>query len=286
MDEKTSMMKSNHSQSIVFINGEPLNSVSALDRGFNYGDGVFETIRVVNNKPTLWSYHRARLINGAQRLKITVDIDLVEKELLQACDVQAQSVIKLIITRGVGGRGYMPAHDMQASRVISVYELPVHPSAFYDEGIELHVCDMRIGSNSVLAGLKHLNRLEQVMASVEMIDSTCTEGLLLDERGRVIEGIRTNFFIIINNIMITPDLSRSGIEGVMRQFILDEAAGAHHIKHEIGFIDMDMITEASEVFVCNSVNGIWPVNKIGNLSFGVGSITRLLQASVKAVLQL
>jgi 4-amino-4-deoxychorismate lyase len=143
-----------------------------------------------------------------------------------------------------------------------------------------------MGSNSLLAGLKHLNRLEQVVASIEMMDSVCAEGLLLDERGRVIEGIRTNFFIFINNILITPDLSRSGIEGVMRQFILEELTIKNNIKNEIAIIDMDMIAEAQEVFVCNSVNGIWPVNKIGDMTFGVGKVTQLLQRSIKDVLHL
>lgn len=279
-------MSPQNNEYIVFIDGKRLDSVSALDRGLNYGDGVFETIRVVNHQLTLWTYHRARLIKSAQRLKISIDIELIETELKQACDAQKNSVIKLIVTRGVGGRGYMPARDMQSSRIISIYELPNYPSSFIESGVELYVCNMRVGSNSLLAGLKHLNRLEQVMASLEMLDSTCAEGLLLDERGRVIEGIRTNFFIIINNILITPDLSRSGIDGVMRQFILEELAPQHKIKNEIAIIDMDMISEAQEVFVCNSVNGIWPINKINDMSFAVGNITRLLQASIKDVLQL
>lgn len=273
-------------QSVIFVNGVPCDSISVLDRGFNYGDGIFETIRVVNHKLTLWSYHRARLINGAQRLKITFDIDLVEKELAQACAVKAQSVIKLVITRGVGGRGYMPEDGMEASRIISVHELSTYPTTFYKEGVELHVCETRIGSNSLLAGLKHLNRLDQVMASLEMMNSSCAEGLLLDEREYVIEGIRTNLFIVIDNILITPDLSRSGIEGVMRQFILEEVAATHNIQYKIAIIDMAIIAQAHEIFVCNSVNGIWPVSKIGDLSFGVGNITKLLQESVHSVLQL
>jgi 4-amino-4-deoxychorismate lyase len=280
------MTQSHNNQAMIFINGEQCNVVSALDRGFNYGDGIFETIRVVNHKLTLWPYHRARLLNGAQRLKITFDIDLVENELAQACSVQAQSVIKLVITRGVGGRGYMPGNGMEASRIISVHELPTYPSVFYKEGIELHVCDTRIGSSPLLAGLKHLNRLDQVMASLEMMNSSCAEGLLLDEREYVIEGIRTNLFIMVDNMLITPDLSRSGIEGVMRQFILEEVAATHNIQYKIAIIDMDIIAQAHEIFVCNSVNGIWPVNKIGDLSFGVGNITKLLQESVHSVLQL
>lgn len=280
------MSEHNTQEHTVFINGERLNSVSAMDRGFNYGDGIFETIRVVNHQLTLWSYHRARLLKSAQRLKIECDIDVVEKELQQACATQNNSVIKLIITRGVGGRGYMPTAHMQASRVISLYDLPVYPPAYIETGVELHVCNMRMGSNSLLAGLKHLNRLEQVMASFEMMDSPCAEGLLLDERGRVIEGIRTNFFIVINNILITPDLTRSGIEGVMRQFIIEELAIKHQIKHEIAIVDMDMIAEANEVFVCNSVNGIWPVKKIGELLFNVGPITQLFKAAIKDVLHL
>lgn len=270
----------------VFINGECVDSVSALDRGLNYGDGIFETIRVVNHQPTLWDFHRARLIKSAQRLKIAIDAQSIDSDMKKACDVQADSVVKIIITRGVGGRGYMPTHHMESSRIISIYEVPTYPPAFNKTGIELHVCNMRMGSNSLLAGLKHLNRLEQVLASFEMMSSHCAEGLLLDERGRVIEGIRTNFFIIINNILITPDLSRSGVDGVMRQYILNQLAPQFKIKHEIGFIDMDMIAAAEEVFVCNSVNGIWPVNKIGELSFSIGPITRQLQLAVNELLQL
>ena len=275
------------SSTTTWINGKNADTVSAADRGFNYGDGVFETVRVVNGELTLWSYHRSRLANSCGQFGIVLDIELLEKEIQQAIVSLSQpTVIKIIVTRGVGGRGYMPPTQGETTRVITIHEAPQYPAEYANQGIKAHVCEVRISSNSSLAGIKHLNRLEQVLASHELANTNFVEGLMLDERGRVIEGIRTNLFIVKHNTLITPDLSRSGVAGVMRRVILDDLAPTLGIKTEVASIDINMVFDADELFFCNSVNGIWPVNRIDSHTFTVGGITRRLQKEVNQILHL
>ena len=163
-----------------------------------YGDGLFETVRVVNGEAPLWRYHYIRLAKGCERLKLSVDSQLSERLLsglrrvvLEAGLESDSCVVKIMITRGVGGRGYGPPSHVVPSEVIICYPFPEYPLSYSRDGVAVSTCQHRLSENVMLAGLKHLNRLDQVLATEEL-DSLVAEGLMLDQRGHVIEGTKSN----------------------------------------------------------------------------------------------
>ncbi|MGB1271410.1 MAG: aminotransferase class IV, partial [Endozoicomonas sp.] len=153
---------------LVWVDGSPGNVLPVSDRGVAYGDGVFETIRVSGGKVTLGNYHWARLAQACERLKLPLDIELICSEVVHflASAGAGSGVLKLMVTRGSGGRGYSPEGCVRPRRVLSLHPLPERdPDPAYS-GARVKPCELRLGS-SALAGMKHLNRLEQVMARAE-----------------------------------------------------------------------------------------------------------------------
>lgn len=135
----------------------------------------------------------------------------------------------------------------------------------------------------LLAGLKHLNRLEQVLARAEWQDTEHAEGLMLDQAGRVIEGVFSNLFLVRDGVLITADLKRCGVAGVMRAELLFQAVSLG-ISTQITDIPLEQLQWADEVFVCNSVYGIWPVRAYAALHWPVGPLTRKLQTIARVLL--
>ncbi len=248
------------------INGQETDSLLSSDRGLHYGDGLFETIAIVNGKPALWQQHLQRLFDGCQRLQIIkpdADVLLHECELL--CESTDRAVAKLIITRGSGGRGYRKPEQATPSRIWSLHPWPDYPAINIELGITARICQTRLGINPLLAGIKHLNRLEQVLARSEWKDSNIAEGLMLDINGRVIEGTMSNVFFIKQGILLTPDLHEAGINGLMRQQVLNIAKKLE-IDIHIQDLTADIIEAADEVFFCNSLFGLWPVRQWSHTS--------------------
>ena len=253
----------------MLVNGVPGTSIDANDRGLHYGDGLFETIAVHGGAPALWERHMQRLLLGCERLGITpIDTAQLLRESLQLCDGVAQGVLKIIITRGSAGRGYraLSCGAAQPTRLVALYAWPEYPPAFWVEGVAVRLCSTRLGSNPALAGIKHLNRLEQVLARSEWNDPAIPEGLMLDGEGHVIEGTMSNLFIVRNGRLRTPDLSRCGVAGVMRGCILDGARGMG-IPVDITQITLDDVKSSDEVFLCNSLIGVWPVKHFAGIDF-------------------
>ena len=249
------------------VNGIPGDAISVHDRGLQFGDGVFETIAVQSGKLLCREAHFTRLETGCRRLSIACpDRSLLEREADRLCESLTAAVLKIIITRGTGGRGYQPPENISANRVLSVHDQPVYPPVYYREGIESYVCGGRIDHTPDLAGIKHLNRLEQIILRREVAATPYPEGAVLDRYDNVVEGSMSNIFMLKDDKLITPDLSRCGIAGVIRQSIieLDKAAGR---ETAIRTIAREELFEADEVFYCNSVIGIWPVKRIGNKAF-------------------
>ena len=249
------------------VNGEPGGVLSIHDRGLQFGDGVFETIAVQSGEPLCREAHFARLEAGCRHLSIACpDRDLLEHEALQLCRPHEAAVLKIVVTRGAGGRGYGLPEEVTPNRIMTVHERPVYPAAYYREGIPSCICTRRLAHQPDFAGIKHLNRLEQVLLRSEIAATSCPEGVALDPHGNVIEGSMSNLFMVKDGKLATPDLSRCGIEGVIRKSIIErnEAAG-----NETGIreIKPEELYEADEVFYCNSVIGIWPVRRIGNKVF-------------------
>lgn len=243
------------------VNGQQAEHISIRDRGFQYGDGCFETVRVLFNQPILWPAHFNRLQHACSVLQLSVNFEALQREvsfLLQnnsAPDV----VLKIIVTRGEGGRGYSPAEQSDCTRVLQLLDY-VAPNT--EDGASVVLCQHRISRNTGLAGIKHLNRLDQVLASAE-IPSGCDEGLCIDEEGYIIEGCRSNLLLAINSELVSPDLSMSGVEGVMLKHLIDEFS-KQGIKLRSRKITLEKLKMADEVFLCNSVFGVWPLNEIQN----------------------
>ena len=243
------------------INGQQAERISIRDRGFQYGDGCFETIRVLSNKPILWSAHLKRLKHACKTLQLSVNFELLQSEITQLLqgNKTADVILKIIVTRGEGGRGYTPPEHANCTRIIQLID---YVAADTRTGARVVVCQHRLSSNSLLGGIKHLNRLDQVIASAQ-IPADFDEGLCLDEQGSVIEGCRSNLLLAIDNQLVTPDLGKSGVEGVMLNYLIDKfkVLDTRVLRKTISLRELKT---ASEIFLCNSVFGIWPVAEIEN----------------------
>jgi 4-amino-4-deoxychorismate lyase len=266
-----------------WVNGVPAESVSVRDRGLAYGDGVFETITVRRGTAALLERHMQRLIDGCRRLFIPLDEQLLRQEVSAFIGQLVDGVAKVVITRGEGARGYALPQVQHPVRMLMSSALPDYPVANSRQGIRLFPCTTRLAEQPLLAGLKHLNRLEQVLARAEWTDPMFAEGLLCDQSGRVIEGVFSNLFLVCDGRLLTPDLSRCGVAGVMRAEIIERAA-LSGIEVCIQDISYAQLLAADEVFLCNSVYGIWPVRQIAEHLWPLGELTRRLQVNLHDLL--
>ena len=266
-----------------WVDGLPADALSLKDRGLAYGDGLFETIAVRGGQPLLLDRHLTRLADGCARLAIAADIERVRHELQSYAAAMGEGVLKLILTRGDGLRGYAPDPSAQGRRILQGNPPAAYPAAHAEQGVRLFPCSTRLSRQPLLAGLKHLNRLEQVIARAEWRDSEHAEGLMLDQAGRVIEGVFSNLFLVRDGVLITADLSCCGVEGVMRAELLSQAESLG-IPIQITDITLEQLQDADEVFVCNSVYGVWPVRACAALHWPVGPLTRKLQTIARALL--
>ena len=266
-----------------WVDGAPATQLSVQDRGLAYGDGLFETIAVRAAQPVLSERHLARLAEGCARLAIPLDLALLTAELRAFCGQLNEGVAKLILSRGDGLRGYGPPPAPQPRRILLGSPPPSYPAAYAEQGVRLFPCTTRLGEQPLLAGLKHLNRLEQVLARAEWQDAEHAEGLMRDSSGRVIEGVYSNLFLVKDGVLITADLSRCGVAGVMRAELLEQAR-ALGVECQVRDIDYAELLDADEVLLCNSVYGVWPVRALGLHDWPVGSLTRKLQAIARTLL--
>ncbi|MBU2571603.1 MAG: aminodeoxychorismate lyase [Gammaproteobacteria bacterium] len=260
------------------INGAMSCTIDVSDRGFQYGDGLFETIEINQGRLVFFDRHIRRLNEGCRRLQIPLEDtgNLVAEAENAAKDVD-RGVLKIILTRGTGGRGYRQPDSIKPTRVISVYPFPDYPKNYTRNGITARVCTTRLGLNPALAGIKHLNRLEQILARAEWNDPGIQEGLMLDADGNVIEGTMTNLFYVINRQLHTSEILRSGVAGIMREIIL-ELAESNALVLSKRYFGIDELLNADEIFVCNSVIGLWPVTQVDGKPFAVGPVTREITA--------
>ncbi|MCF6324521.1 MAG: aminodeoxychorismate lyase [Gammaproteobacteria bacterium] len=264
---------------MMLINGIATDRLPASDRGLQYGDGLFETIAVVSGEPQLWAAHITRLTTGCEALQLPPpDNELLLQEARQLCAEIDKAILKIIITRGSGGRGYRFPEAVEATRLLSVHPWPDYPRTHYQHGITAMVCDTRLATYSALAGIKHLNRLEQVLARNEWQGSDIHEGLMLDSHGNVIEGTMSNLFIIEGDTLITPDLGECGINGIMRERVLTLAAQLG-ITTRIEIVSLARLKAASGCFVTNCIIGLWPLRTLDDITCHQAKITQdLIQA--------
>lgn len=260
----------------IWINGQPDGCLPANDRGLAYGDGVFETVRVSSAGPVLVDLHLGRLRRGLRALAIDVDWDKLRSEILAYPGWSNDGVVKLIVTRGGGGRGYASQPLVGPNRVFSKHPVPDYDPEWSRVGIKVFDCKTRLARNHQLSGIKHLNRLEQVLARQEWQGNTFQEGLLLDQQGSVVEGVFSNLFFVRDLTIFTPALDACGVAGVMREWLLlqFQKQGYNVVVQQFTLQDIQL---ADEWFFCNSVYGIWPVRQFENRVWSVGVVTRKAQ---------
>lgn len=261
---------------MMLINGVASNSIPATDRGLQYGDGLFETIAVFQGRPQAWHRHIRRLAWGCKRLGISIpDPDMLAAETQQLCGDAEREILKILLTRGSGPRGYRPPAETIPTRILTRHDWPNYPYEWYNEGIRLHLCKTPLSCNPVLAGIKHINRLDHVMACKEWHDDDIAEGIMRDQQGDIVEGTMSNVFLVAKNGLHTPDLKDCGVFGTMRARVIEAAV-------EIGIpvterrIKLEELYTADEIFVCNSILGVWGVRQFDGhaLTAAPGAITR------------
>lgn len=259
-------MLRNHSY---LINGSFDQTISVFDRGFSYGDGVFRTMKIRNGLPVSWPFHYQKLVADCAVIGIVCpsaellmgDLQkLFEKELFSEGLTQ---VAKIIITRGEGERGYAPPTITVPTRVVIKSGLPHYAESNYEKGVQLHVCDLKLAAQPKLAGIKHLNRLENVLARMEWRDDAIFDGLLLDQSGNVIECTMSNVFARFGSELLTPDLSLCGVSGITRQRILG-LGGVLGLNAGVKSLTLAQVLQADEIIICNSLFGAFQVTQINN----------------------
>lgn len=253
--------------------------VPADDRGLHYGDGLFETMLVLDGRVAFASRHIQRLHRDAERLAIpSPGISQLNELVNDLAASVGNGIVKVILTRGSGGRGYRPPENPSPRVLFTTHPNPDWPEAFKTSGVAVRWCDLQLSRQPRLAGVKHLNRLEQVLARNEWRDMDAwQEGLMCDTTGSVVEGTQSNLFAVIEGNLCTPMLDQCGVAGIMRDMILEAAGKLGIPTRELRLSKADVLG-ATEILLCNSIVGIWPVQRVADHNFvAPGPITKRLQ---------
>jgi len=258
------------------VNGQFTDTIPVQDRGLRYGDGCFETMLYRHGHVQLWDRHFGRLMHGCERLKIQLDFDreILEQEIALLVEGIEEAIVRITVTRGSGGSGYAYPDAQSPTRILGIRTDQRDHAKHQEQGVDICLCNTIMGRNPLLAGIKHLNRLEQVLARSEWADEFL-EGLLKNDVGDVIEGTMSNLFLVENGAVFTPFLDECGVAGVMRAELMQRMP-------EMGIevaeerISVERLLAADECFLTNSLIGIWPVRSINGNYKTIGGLTRKL----------
>ncbi|NQZ23790.1 MAG: aminodeoxychorismate lyase [Colwellia sp.] len=243
------------------INGVQSDSISIADRGLAYGDGVFTTAKVVQGKIQFLSEHLERLTTNCHKLSISVpDIDKIKGEVKAVAQRFELCVAKIIITAGEGGRGYSRQGCEKSTVIISFHAFPEHYLTWQQQGINLGLAKFKLGISPLLSGIKHLNRLEQVLIRQELDKRNEDDLLVLNCAENIIEASAANIFWFKNNTWYTPKIVESGISGLMRHHVLDTLNNDKKKSVEIIEAKITILDNIEAMFICNSVMNIVPVS--------------------------
>jgi 4-amino-4-deoxychorismate lyase len=243
------------------VNGRPESRLAVLDRGLTYGDGVFRTLRIQQGAPCWWAEQWAALATDAARLGIEVPPESLWSDDLERLDLPRDGVLRLTVTRGTGPRGYRAVDLSEPTRILSVWTAP--PLAAGPASVEARLCELRLGHQPALAGIKHLNRLENVLARREWDDPRIQEGILLDLAGNLVSGVMSNLFLRQGDTLLTPVLDQCGVAGVTRARLMGLAPKAGYRVEETR-LDLSVLREADEVMFTNSVFLLWHLKRLGD----------------------
>ena len=269
-----------------FLRGRPCGTIHADDRAVHYGDGLFETVAIRDGEPRLWDYHVERLRTGAARLGLEAPDESTLRSWLAAALEQARPgaarrLAKIVLTAGTGPRGYARSPGAKTTLLTGISDAAALPATCYRDGVAVRICHTRLAIQPQLAGMKTLNRLEQVLARNEWTNDADFEGLTLDTADRVICGTMSNLFLITGQALVTPALTRCGVAGVMRRHVLTllDSTGIDCSVRDIGIEDL---WSSDGVFISNSQFGVLPVRRCGEHSWPLQDAFRRLAAMVRA----
>ena len=257
----------------------PGSALAVDDRGLAFGDGLFRTLQVRAGRPLNWRWHRVRLQKDCASLMLAMpDEATLLREIAQVAPGDA--TVKIILTRGSGKRGYALPTDAKPTRIVQSFDPPAYPPRNAHEGVAVRRCELVLAAQPRFAGAKTLNRLENVLARSEWQDPAIAEGLLGDAAGHVVEGTMSNVFIVDRGALATPALDRCGVVGAQRERIRELAgtAGIECVERPIAW---EELVAADEVFLANSLIGIWPVAHYEHRHWAPGPVTRRLQGMIE-----
>jgi 4-amino-4-deoxychorismate lyase len=266
-----------------WVDGAAATTVPADDRGLQYGDGLSETILLRGGAPRFFEAHLARLARGCSRLGIEFTAwEALRAEVTRiASQAPPLAILKIIVTRGSGPRrGYAPHGTLGPRRVLTLFASPAMPAVA--DGVRLRVASLRLAGNPALAGIKHLNRLENVLAAGEPGHADHFESVLLDDHDQVVCGTMSNVFAVRGGRLITPRVDRCGVEGVLRSMVLREAP-ALGVPAEQGSLTLDELLAADEVFITNVRIGVVRAGSVGEHHFPMKGIVSRIGAHIGAL---
>ncbi len=251
---------------MILVNGVETDYIRADDRGLLYGDGIFETIAVKNSTPLLLSSHLNRLLTSATRLSISgLDLKAVCDDIEQIISKSGltEAIIRITLTRCSGVRGYASLSD-ESNIIISISQFSNSVFEKRNLGVDVITSKQRLYKNPNLAGIKHLNRLDQVLIANEAAKVSADEAIVLSEHGLVIEGGKSNVFAVIDGVIVTPIIADYGVAGIMREQVISSVKTAGYNLEERN-IRLEELKLAQEVLLTNSIIGIWPVKNLDGI---------------------
>ena len=267
------------------LNGFLDRDISPLDRGFAYGDGVFRTMKIVGGLPLHWPQHYQKLVADCAVIGIVCpSAEMLIDDMQHLFTPDEMAVAKITITRGEGERGYaLPAVTMP-TRLVTKSKLPHYNPLNLTDGVQLKVCETTLGAQPKLAGIKHLNRLENIMARMEWQNDGLFDGILLDTNGHVIECTMSNIFVRFGKTLMTPNLTQCGVAGITRQQILS-LESVLNLQVVVDLLPLKTLLNADEVIICNSLYGAFQVTKIThdelNQSWQTQTLAKIIRAQLK-----
>ena len=255
------------------VNGQISNQISITDRAFSYGDGVFTTAKIVEGEIEFLTHHLNRLVDSCSVLNIQfVEFDKLKSDIRFIAKNYSLAVLKVVITAGQGGRGYSRAGVKSANVIISVHEFPTLYKSWYQHGITLGVSNNQLGINPMLKGIKHLNRLEQVILRAELDRSVEDDLVAVNIKDQIVETCCANIFWVNQQRLVTPSIIDSGVKGIMRQNILSTLTNVEIVEESIS-----TLSQATAIFICNCVMGIVPVREFQGRKLEIKPIQHIQQ---------
>lgn len=246
---------------MLWINGQLQQQLAVSDRGTQFGDGCFTTARVRDGEILWLDRHLARLQQAAERLMLpSIDWLSLSHEMSLAAQGRGEGIVKVILTRGHGGRGYSIQGCDNPTRIVMQADYPAHYAHWREQGVSLHLSSVALARSPLLAGIKHLNRLEQILIRIDLEQRAADEVLVLDTSGALVECCAANLFWRKGNRVYTPDLSYAGVDGVARQHIISLLSGSDFELH-IVTEPVDTLADADEAIICNALMPVVPVNQ-------------------------